>query len=150
MIIDRITNVDLYSSLSPRIKRAFDYIQQTDLAALAVGKYEIDGENLFVIVQEYTTKPKDRSKWEAHRRYIDVQYIIRGTEQIGYTHVGSLSPTGAHDVAKDIRFFSGDGDFLTLPEGTFMLLLPKDAHMPGIAVDAPSPVKKAVFKISAA
>lgn len=150
MIIDRITDAEFYSTASLKIKRVLDYIQQTDLSLLANGRYEIDGENLFVIVQEYDTIPKDQGKWETHRRYIDLQYVIRGSEQIGYTHVASLKPVTTYDAGKDIAFFSGEGEFLTVPEGGFMLLLPHDAHMPGVAVTTPERVKKAVFKITAA
>lgn len=147
MIIDRITNAHLYASLSPAFKQAFDYLQQTDLATLANGKYEIDSENMYVSVQEYDTKPKEQGKWEAHRRYIDVQYMIRGTEQIGYAHLAGLAPAQAYDASRDVAFFSGAGDFSTMQEGSFMILFPEDAHMPCISVNEPTQVKKAVVKI---
>jgi YhcH/YjgK/YiaL family protein len=149
MIIDLITNTHLYVDLGPRIKRAFNYIQQTDLLTLNVGRYEMEGPSMFVLVQEYATKPKDQGRWEAHRRYIDLQYIIWGTERIGYAHLSRLAP-GVYDADKDFLALSGEGDFLTLAERTFMLLMPEDAHMPGIAVDAPGLVKKAVVKIGLA
>jgi YhcH/YjgK/YiaL family protein len=149
MIIDLITNAHLYADLGLKIKRAFNYIQQTDLLALDVGRYEMEGASMYVVVQEYVTKPKDQGRWETHRRYIDLQYIIRGTERIGYAHLSRLAP-GVYDADKDFLAFSGEGDFLTLTEGCFMLLLPEDAHMPGIAVDAPGIVKKAVVKIGLA
>jgi YhcH/YjgK/YiaL family protein len=149
MIIDRITNAHLYVDLSPRIKHAFNYIQLTDLMTLDAGRYELEGQSLYVIVQEYNSKPKDQGRWEAHRRYVDLQYIIRGTEQIGYAHLGRLSP-GEYDAAKDFLPLSGQGDFLTLHAGDFMLLMPEDAHMPGVAVVGPGPVKKAVVKIGIA
>lgn len=148
MIIDRITNAHLYSTLSPAIKRAFEYLKQIDLVILANGKHAIDGEAMFVIVQEYDTKPKEQGKWEAHRRYIDVQYMIRGTEQIGYAHLARLAPAQDYDASRDVAFYSGAGDFSTIQEGSFMILFPEDAHMPGIAVNEPMQVKKAVVKIS--
>ena len=143
MLIDHINNASHYDKLSPRIQRAFDYIRQTDLLNIDCGRYEIEGEKLFVIVQEYVTKPVQEGRWESHRRYIDLQYVIRGIERIGYANLSRLS-LGEYDANKDISFHSGNGDFLTLPEGTFMLLLPEDAHMPGIALDGPAMVKKAV------
>jgi YhcH/YjgK/YiaL family protein len=149
MIIDLITNAHLYADLGLKIKLAFNYIQQTDLLALDVGRYEMEGASMYVMVQEYVTKPKDQGRWETHRRYIDLQYIIRGTERIGYAHLSRLAP-GVYDADKDFLALSGEGDFLTLTEGCFMLLLPEDAHMPGIAVDAPGIVKKAVVKIGLA
>ncbi|MGD0519521.1 MAG: YhcH/YjgK/YiaL family protein, partial [Thermoguttaceae bacterium] len=73
MIVDLITNAHLYVDLGPGIKRALNYIQLTDLLTLNVGRYEIEGPSMFVLVQEYATKPKDQGRWEAHRRYIDLQ-----------------------------------------------------------------------------
>jgi len=149
MISDLITNAHLYENISPRIKRAFDYIRQTDLAAIEVGKYEIEGKHLYVVVQEYTTKPLDQGRWEAHRRYIDLQYMVRGTERIGCVHLSRLT-SGEYDADKDFMALSGQGDFLTLKQGGFMLLLPEDAHMPGIAMGSPIHVRKAVVKIEVA
>lgn len=146
MIIDRIANAHLYVHLGPRIERAFNYIQSTDLLRLDVGRYEIEGVSLYVVVQEYATKPGDQGRWEAHRRYIDLQYIIQGTELIGYAHLNRLAP-GDYDAEKDFLPLSGEGVFLTLQAGDFMLLMPEDAHMPGIAVNGPEIVKKAVVKI---
>ena len=147
MIIDHITNARLYADLSPRIKRAFDYIQLTDLAALAVGRYELDGKNLYVMVQEYNTKLKEQGRWEAHRRYIDLQYIVQGTERMGYARLSRLEQ-GAYNPDKDFLALSGEGDSLTMQSGDFMLLWPEDGHMPGMALETPAPVKKAVIKIS--
>jgi YhcH/YjgK/YiaL family protein len=146
MVIDCIKNSFLYYELSPLLTVAFDYIRSTGLSSIAAGRYDIDGCNLYTIVNEYTTKPKLRGKWEAHRRYIDLQYIIRGTERIGYGPITRMKP-GPYDPEKDCLFLEGTGDFLTLREGDFMVLWPGDAHMPGIEADGPEPVKKAVFKI---
>jgi YhcH/YjgK/YiaL family protein len=147
MIIDKLTNSYLYETLSVRIKRAFDYLHQTDLNATPDGKYEIDGNNIYAVVQRYSTKLKEQGKWEAHRRYIDIQYIIQGQEMIGYSHLGRLAP-GEYDTALDVVFLAGEGNYLPLSSGEFMLLYPEDAHMPCIAIDAPSAVKKVVVKIA--
>ncbi|HEX5679525.1 MAG TPA: YhcH/YjgK/YiaL family protein, partial [Desulfobacterales bacterium] len=146
MIIDRISNAHLYEHLSPRIKRAFDYLRRTDLASLSPGRHDIDGDRLYVMLSQYETKPKPQGNWEAHRRYIDLQVVLQGTEQIGYSHVSRLTP-GAYAADRDFVPLAGDGDFLTIAAGEFMLLFPEDGHMPGIAVGAPHPVTKAVFKI---
>ena len=146
MIIDQIANSHYYHALNPKIRRAFDYIHQTDLLASNIGKYEIDGENLYALVQQYNTKKKEQGVWEAHRRYIDLQYIIQGMERIGYANLTRLTH-GEYDTNKDFLPLDGEGDFLTLQSGSFIILLPQDAHMPGIAVVSPAPVKK-VIKIS--
>lgn len=146
MIVDCLENYFLYGGLSPLLAKAFNYIHATDMSSLAAGHCEIDGNKLYAIVSEYATKPREQGKWEAHRRYIDLQYMVRGTERIGFCPIGRMKP-GPYDSEKDCLFLEGSGDFLTLNEGDFMVLWPGDAHMPGIAVEEPSPVKKAVFKI---
>ncbi len=147
MITDRLTNAHLYNSLGAGIQRAFEYLQQADLKSLAAGRYELDGKNLYVMSQEYTSKLPEQGKWEAHRRYIDIQYIISGTERIGYAHLTRLVQ-GNYNPEKDFLALTGVGDFLTLSAGDFMLLFPEDAHMPGMAVGDPVPVKKVVIKIA--
>lgn len=147
MIIDQLANSPLYEMLSPRIKRAFDYLHQTDLQAIEDGKYEIDGKNIYAVVQQYPTKLKQQGKWETHQRYIDIQYIVQGVELIGHTHVSRLVQ-GEYDPAGDLMFLTGEGNYLKLASGEFMLLYPEDAHMPGIAVETPGAVKKVVVKIA--
>lgn len=147
MITDRLTNAHLYSSLGTRIQRAFEYLQNTDLHSLPTGKFDLDGKNLYINSQEYLTKLPEQGKWETHRLYIDLQYIISGTERIGYAHLSRLVQED-YDPGKDFLSLSGTGDFVTLSAGDFMLLFPEDAHMPGMAVENPTPVKKVVVKIS--
>ena len=147
MITDNVKNADQYKSLGPRFQRAIEYIQQTDLAQLPTGRIELDGKNLYVLIQEYSSKPPGNGKWEAHRNYIDLQYIVQGSERMGYAMLKRLQP-GAYDPAKDFQALSGEGDFVTLQAGDFMLLWPDDGHMPGMAVAESAPVKKAVVKIA--
>jgi len=147
MIIDQINNSHLYYALHPRIKPAFDYLNRTDLSSLIAGKYEIDGENLYALVQQYHSKPIEQGSWEAHRRYMDLQMIILGAEKIGYANIDCMTQ-GIFDANIDFLPLFGEGDFLTLQPGNFALLLPQDAHMPGIAIAFPAPVKKIVIKIS--
>jgi biofilm protein TabA len=100
-----------------------------------------------VMSQEYISKLPEQGKWEAHRRYIDLQYVALGTERIGYAHLSRLTQ-GDYNPDKDFQALSGDGDFVILSAGDFMLLFPEDAHMPGMAVGDPVQVKKVVVKIA--
>ncbi|MBE2234520.1 MAG: YhcH/YjgK/YiaL family protein [Anaerolinea sp.] len=147
MITDIMTNSHLYGALNPKLSSAFDYIHQTDLSALSAGKYVIDGEEIYALVQEYDTKPQEEGAWEAHRRYIDLQVVIRGVEQFGYAHIGNLTP-GDYDAAKDWLPLSGAGDFFRLQAGYFAIFMPEDAHMPGLTAGPRLAVKKLVVKIS--
>jgi YhcH/YjgK/YiaL family protein len=147
MIFDTIMNAHLYLRLSPSLAHVFDYIAATDMPSLAAGRHDIDGCDVFVLISDYSTRTESQGTWEAHRRFIDLHYIINGTERIGFAPISRMKP-GAYDQAKDFLAIEGTGDFLTLRKGDFMLLFPDDAHMPSLAGgNDPTPVKKAVFKI---
>jgi YhcH/YjgK/YiaL family protein len=147
MIIDRIGNAHLYYAMHPQFERAFEYVNQIDISTIAVGRHEIDGEAMYALVQEYDTKLKEEGKWEAHRRYIDLQYVVKGVEGIGYANIDHLKQ-GEYDTTKDFLPLQGEGDLVTIRSGSFVLLFPEDAHMPGMAIGTPTPVKKIVLKIS--
>jgi biofilm protein TabA len=147
MIVDLLANSHLYVGLNPRIDRAFAYLRETDLAALEPGDYEIDGKNIFARSLTYTTRVPEQGVWEAHRRYIDLQVMVEGAERICYAPLSRLAPD-AYDETKDFLRLSGEGDSVTLPEGSFMLLWPGDGHMPCLAVGEPEPIKKVVVKIA--
>jgi YhcH/YjgK/YiaL family protein len=147
MIIDTLKNADLYRNLSPRIAAALKYLQTTDVTRLDPGRHELDGSDLFVMIQRYETKSPDGGKWEAHRKYIDIQFVADGTEKIGYANLDAMTVLQPYDEQGDFLLLQGPGDFLTVPAGTFVLLGPADVHMPSIAVARPQPVIKAVVKV---
>ena len=148
MVTDRLDNVALYRSLSPRIAAAIDYVTSTDFSVIADGKYAIDGDRLFALVQRYTSKPMNEGRWEAHRKYIDLQVVVNGIEQIGYVSINQLNAE-PYDDAKDLIWLSGAaGQWFTLPAGHFTLLWPGDAHMPGVQANGPAEVLKVVVKIA--
>jgi YhcH/YjgK/YiaL family protein len=148
MIADIIKNKYLYESISPRIKMALEYIAKTDFSKIEQGKYELDGANLFVLIQEYDTLPYEQCKWECHQKYIDIQYIAEGVEQIGVNNTAKMQVTDEYNPEKDIAFLSGDGDYVTFSKGSYGIFFPEDAHQPKIAPgDVFGKVKKVVVKI---
>ena len=147
MIADTLNNSRLYRGLSPRIALAFDFLHGTGPRSAASGTLEIEGRRVYAIVQEYASLDRTQGTREAHRRHIDLQYVVAGRERIGYANVSRLTP-GLYDPEKDFLPLSGEGDFLTLGPGDFMLLFPEDAHMPRVAVKAPEMVRKVVVKIA--
>jgi biofilm protein TabA len=147
MIIDRMDNAHIYYAVNPKFKRAFDFIHQINIDTIPAGKHEIDGESMYALVQQYNTKLRAQGVWEAHRRYIDLQYLVQGVEGIGYANINHLRQ-GEYDASKDFLPLNGEGDIITVRRGSFVLLLPEDAHMPGMAIGSPAPVKKVVVKIS--
>ncbi len=147
MVVDHISNAERYAALGPRFKQAIDFLRTTDLNALEKGRYPLAGDALFALVQGYHTKPTSEGFWEAHRRYIDLQFILQGTERIGYAPLHRMQ-LESYDEQRDLAVLKGEGDFLTLTDGCFMLLWPEDAHMPGLQGDQSGPVRKIVFKIA--
>ena len=147
MVIDKIENASLYYSLHPKLKQAFDYIAQIDIHSISVGKHEVDGDAMYVLVQEYDTKLKEAGKWEAHHLYIDLQYVVQGAEGMGYANIHDLQQ-GEYIPEEDFLPLFGDGQQIELRSGYFVLLFPEDAHMPGMAIGKPASVRKIVLKIA--
>ena len=147
MIIDHLDNARLYFGLGVRLAAGLRYLQETDLQHLVPGRYEIEGRSLFALVFEYQTKPREAAFWEAHRQYIDIQYVQSGTELIGYAPL-ALMECGSYDEGDDIVRAEGEGEFLELRAGFFAVLGPQDVHMPGLLRDVPHAVKKVIVKVA--
>ena len=147
MIVDNIKNAHLYFGIDPKYKTALEFLKNTDLLNTENGKYSIQGDDIYIIVQEYETKPEKDGKLEAHRKYTDIQYIIKGQEKLGYSNISNFTPSTAYDAEKDILFGEGDCDFIKANQGDFLIFTPEDAHMPCISIDKSFQVKKAVVKI---
>ncbi len=147
MIIDHIHNKNLYASLDTLIKRALDYCDGTRENPVAIGSYELDGRDLIANVQEYETK--ETSLFEAHEKYIDVQYIISGEEKIGWAPLADLATAKEYDADADYALYHpGErGVELVLRAGDFAVFYPGDAHRPGTMIDSPATVRKIVMKI---
>ena len=147
MIVDHLDRADRYAVFGPSFKQAFDFLRATELETLVEGRHDLAGDALFALAQSYRTKAPSEGFWEAHRRYADLQFIARGTERIGYAPLHRMQ-LESRDEGRDLSVLRGEGDFLTLTEGCFMLLWPEDAHMPGLCAGRPERVLKVVFKIA--
>src|SRR5450830_1435152 len=82
MVTDVLANASIYAALGPRIARGLQFLAETDLKGLTTGRHELDGQALFVLVSDYVPKPPSQGKWEAHRRYLDLQFVVSGVERI--------------------------------------------------------------------
>lgn len=127
--------------------KAFAYMKETDLNNLKPGRYEIDGDNVYVIVTEAPTKDLQQTKWESHRNYNDIHYLIKGKEKIGVTPVTVATLTEAYDATKDIMFYTAEGNYHQAEPGTFFIIPPKYAHRPSVKTNENEVVKKIVIKI---
>lgn len=146
MIFDTLENANRYTGLGHHLPTALKYLQETDLAALPLGRTDIDGDNLYVLVQEYATKSDDLGKWEAHRKYIDIQYMASGSERMGFANLRTMQ-LGEFEPEKDFQPMTGSGNFVEVFVGSFVIFFPQDAHMPGLLVNIPEPVRKIVLKV---
>ncbi len=151
MIIDSLDNAQRYHGLGPKFVKAFDYLRQTDFSKLEKGKYEIDGTSIFAIVNEYQTVDPSGEQMESHKKYIDVQYIVQGEEQIGHDFLNGQAPSKAYDEDKDYMLFAEKPSFFSkLAQHHFAVFFPSDLHMPNLTAHTPKQVKKVVIKISVA
>ena len=146
MIKDRLVNSETYYSLSENIQRGFEWLKTNDLKNISDGRYDIN-DDLYVNVQTYDTK--EDAKYESHRKYIDIQYMITGKEYVGVVDLNKCKTCEEYDLDKDIEFYtcSEENPYQILNEGDFLLFYPHDAHKPSINPDAKIKVKKAVVKV---
>jgi YhcH/YjgK/YiaL family protein len=132
-----------------RWDKAFEFLKTTDLKNLEVKRHDIDGDNIYAIVSEYLTKNEEDAKFEAHKKYIDIQYVISGAEQMSITPVSKkgevLTP---YDETKDLEFMtvSESKSYTATPE-KFFLFFPSDLHRPSVKVGENAQVKKVVVKV---
>ena len=142
MIICPWKDIKKYASLLPGIEEAFDAVNAlTDYEAKT---YPLsDGNRFFVAVG--TTKAPDVA--EAHRKYLDIQYIVKGKEVVGWADLNDCRIVGEFSEEKDIGKYEGDFEFININEGICYVAFPEDAHMPGRHLDVPNDFVKVVVKL---
>ena len=150
MIHDHISNASNYTFPNPLLGKGLAFLQSPEAAKLPVGRFDIDGNQLFALVQEYPTKLEKDCFWEAHRKFIDIQFVAAGTEDIGYAPLTSLKVIEPYDATKEMMKLAGNGSVLNFTAGTFAIFFPHDAHKPCMAAGGMvSPVRKIVVKVAA-
>lgn len=147
MILDEFEQHRRYLGLHPRFAEAFAFLTRADLRALPDGRHAVDGERLYVAIAGEDGRGRDGARLEAHRRYIDIQCVLDGSEAIGWRPLARCaSPVGPHDPGRDIRFFADQPEaWFPLPPGRFAIFFPEDAHAP---LAGEGRVRKAVAKIA--
>ena len=129
---------------------AFAFLKNQDLNKIAKGKYPIDGDNVYASVTTDSTKDFDKTNWESHRKYIDLQYVINGEEKIGVYPVAKATVTKEYDEKRDAANYAAEGKLYTAMPGTFFIFFPSDAHRPNITPGGNKPDKKIVIKVKVA
>lgn len=149
MIIDNIQNAALYESLNPHFKQAFDYLKSLDFSQLEVGRTELDGDNLFVMVSEPSLKTVDAARLEVHNAYIDIQVPVSRVEKFGWSARSEMQkPVSDFDAERDCQLFEDKPEmYFELHPGNFAIFFPEDAHAPCIGE---GPILKMIFKVKTA
>src|SRR5450759_1914868 len=138
-----------YFKNKERWEKAFKFLKSNDLSKLELKRYDIDGDNLFATVSEYLSKNEETAKFEDHRKYIDIQYVIIGKEVMNIAPMKTVKEVlTPYDVTKDIEFISVEKiiNFKATPS-SFFIFFPGDAHRPGLKDGVNSTVRKVVVKV---
>ena len=156
MILDKIQNRFVYESVHRNFGLAFDMIENAIKNGLPAGKYvfedtsKVKEGDLWISVQEYETRPREEKKFEGHRDYIDIQFIVSGHEVMECCDVTRMEEKTEYDAVKDVQFFApkGESSVLALQAGDWAIFFPDDIHMPGVSPeDGNVAVKKIVAKV---
>ena len=143
MIIGNIKDCEKYYNVNSVFESAFEYLKTVEYGKNTT-KLTVNFSELITSDEDSTGKKK---VFEAHRKYIDLHYIIDGTEQFGYADIETLAPITEYDEADDYILLDGDVSRITLNKGNFVIAFPEDAHIPALKYKNSEKVKRAVVKI---
>lgn len=133
------------------LKRAFEFLESGSVADLAAGRYPLDGERMYVVIAQDLTRAVETAQFEAHRKYIDLHYLIRGSELIGSESAARLREAKPYAPEVEAALYERPPEYesFNMQPGNFVVFFPGQAHMPGCAVGQSAEIKKAVVKILA-
>jgi YhcH/YjgK/YiaL family protein len=147
MILAKLSEAERYTALHPLFGRALEYLRDTDLLALSPGMHSVQGEDLFAIVEACAGRTREAAKLESHRRYIDIQLVLEGVDEMGWKPLAEcVKPVADFDTARDIRFYDdAPASWIATPAGSFCIFFPDDAHAPLVSDGM---IRKVVMKIA--
>ena len=151
MIADMFEQRRRYTGLSPRFAAAFEFLEQLP-GNQANGRYDIEGDDCFALVQTYTTRPLAQALFETHRKYIDIQWLQAGCETMFWSPLAALTQVTQPYVAdKDVVFYAAPAHRtpIDLHAGEFVIFFPEDGHAGGLECGSQSEVRKVVIKVRA-
>ncbi len=147
MIFSTLPNAVRYAALHPLFTRVFEFIHNTDMLTLAPGIHPIVGDDLFAIVENMPGRSRADAQLECHRRYIDIQLVLEGTDEMGWKALADCrNPVSDYSAEKDIQFFHDTpATWIATPPGAFCIFFPEDAHAPLVSTGR---IRKVIFKIA--
>ncbi len=131
------------------IQKALDFLKDNDFTTMEPGRFDLDGNDIYATLMDAATKPKDEVRPESHREYIDVQYVVSGTEKLGFVNdTGKYKPI-EHPEGSDIYFYGDvkNESFVVSTPGCFSVFFPEDIHRPCVCVEQSENIRKVVVKI---
>ena len=149
MIRAMLSDAERYYCLGEGVQKAVEFIRNNDLVTFAPGRYPIDGEKIFALIQEPVTQPKEKAPFETHQKHADLQVTLRGREYVGYCPVAKLTPKGEYNAETDVQLYDGEHDVLMHCQTgkSFSLFFPEDGHQPYVTLEESEPIKKVVIRI---
>lgn len=132
MILDRLERADRYARLHRRFATALEFLRKPEIGEISCGRHAIDGEDLFVIIEKVDGRGRDAARVEFHRRYIDIQFLVSGCEQIGWISTDDCGTTlQPYDSQSDFGLYAdAPVTWLTLQPGMLAIFFPEDGHAP--------------------
>ena len=147
MVFGNIRDLKDYGYLEAEVLKCFEYAKNHDLLSYEKGSHEIEGDNLFVNIVEYETTTPENRFWEAHKKYLDLHFMLKGPEQIDVNFIDNMEQNEFVDKDDFLPLEGEANSHVVLTEGDFLLCYPKDAHRTAVQVNTPAVIKKAIFKI---
>lgn len=152
MILAKLANLSNQMGASERLQRAVSFLLDPASQVLPDGRYEIEGDKIFALVQSFETIAAQIGiQFEAHRRYIDIQYVTSGRERMDWIPLDQVQITQPYDPARDFCEgvdAHGQAAPVIVAAGVAAVFFPEDAHAPKLAADKPEPVRKIVIKLA--
>ena len=146
MILDKLDNAARYESLHPAFAQAFKWLREQDGASLPAGRVEISGEKLYASVMHEAGRGREATRFETHRRYIDIQYLATGSDLMGWAHAREGLRSLGYDASRDLEFYTEPPSvWIPVHAGHFAIFFPEDAHAP---MAGTGPMVKVVVKVA--
>lgn len=136
--------------ITPPVRKALEWLEREVTEETPPGRYDIDGDRMYVLVQHLETEPEERRLAEAHRRYADIQLLLSGQELILAARDDESNEIVSDELEpKDklvFRAVNRESRFVLYP-GMFAVFFPMDIHRPCCSPGEQAGIRKAVVKI---
>ena len=133
MILTRLEEAKLYANIHSRFAQALVFLRESNLEELTSGRHEIAGDDLYVLVVKASGVGHSNVRLEAHRKYIDIQYVLSGTDEMGWKSLTQCKIRQSdYDPQQDAEFFTErPNNWIKVTPGELAIFFPEDAHAPG-------------------